>query len=284
MFYMDAVLSNAEELEKIKKAILRDGKEKFHVVTDFDRTLTTAFVNGKKVPSLISVLRNENYLTEEYSEKAKKLAEKYHAIELNPEIPLEEKKREMNNWWTKHFELLIKTGLNKKDVERVIKSGKVELRKGVLEFFDFLHENKIPVVIFSSNGLGEEAIAMYLEKERKRYDNVYIISNSFEWNEDGKAISVRKPIIHCMNKDETSIKRFPFYKNLKSRKNILLLGDTLEDIDMIKGFKYKNLIRVGFLNENIEQNLEKYKKAYDIIILNDGTFEQVNKLLREMIK
>ena len=53
---------------------------------------------------------------------------------------------------------------------------------------------------------------------------------------------------------------------------------------MIKGFSYENLIKIGFLNENIEENLEAYKKVYDVVILNDGTMDYMNKLLREMIK
>ena len=35
---------------------MKKPKEHFHVLADFDRTLTTAFVDGKSVRSLISVL------------------------------------------------------------------------------------------------------------------------------------------------------------------------------------------------------------------------------------
>jgi len=63
-----------------------------------------------------------------------------------------------------------------------------------------------------------------------------------------------------------------------------LLGDNLEDIGMVDGFEYDNLLKIGFLNENIEENLENYKKAFDIVILNDGSMEFVNNLLKEIIK
>lgn len=279
----NVIITNLENLEILKKAISEDGAEKLHVITDFDRTLTTAFVNGKKVSSLISVLRDENYLTEGYSEKAKELFKKYNPIETSS-IPLAEKKKMMYEWWTKHFELLIKSGLNKKDLESVVKSGKVKLRKGALEFIDFLHKHDIPLVILSSSGLGIESISMYLENEKRMYNDIYIISNSFEWDKEGYAIKVGKPIIHSMNKDETSIKDFPLYRKIRNRKNVLLLGDTLEDIGMIKGFKYDKLIKVGFLNEDVEKNLEKYKEVYDIVILNDGSMGYINKLLKEIVK
>ncbi len=63
-----------------------------------------------------------------------------------------------------------------------------------------------------------------------------------------------------------------------------MLGDNLEDIGMVDGFEYDNLLKIGFLNENIEENLENYKKAFDIVILNDGSMEFVNNLLKEIIK
>ncbi len=69
----------------------------------------------------------------------------------------------------------------------------------------------------------------------------------------------------------------------KNRKNIILLGDNLEDIGMVKGFNYDNLIKIGFLNENVEENLEQYKRNYDVIILNDSPLDYVSGLLKKMI-
>ena len=64
---------------------------------------------------------------------------------------------------------------------------------------------------------------------------------------------------------------------------MILLGDNLEDIGMIEGFDYENLIKIGFLNENVEENLLEFKKNFDAIILNDGEMDFVNKLLKEII-
>ncbi len=279
----DIIIVNSK-LEEIKKAFSKEGKNGLHVISDFDRTLTTAFVNGKPRSSLISVLRKGNYLCKEYSKKGEAMYDKYHAIEISPKISMKEKKMAMHEWWTEHFRLLIKSKLNIKDLEKIVKSGMIEFRKGCLEFLDALHNYKIPLVIMSSSGLGTESISMYLENKKRLYDNIYIISNSFEWDKNDYAVSVKKPIIHSMNKDETVVKRFSFYKKIKNRKNVLLLGDSLGDIGMIKGFKYKSLIKIGFLNEKIEESLEKYKSAYDIIILNDGDMDYVNKLLKEIVR
>ena len=173
----NVVISDEAELEKKISYIKKQSFSSLHVVSDFDRTLTKAFVKGKFVPSLISVLRDGNYLTPDYAEKAHALFKKYNAIETNPEIPIEEKQAEMHEWWTSHFDLLIKSGLNKKDLEKVVETGNVEFRQGTKEFLDFLHNNNIPLVIFSSSGLGGDAIEIFLRKHKRFYDNIHIISN-----------------------------------------------------------------------------------------------------------
>jgi len=278
------LIANKEKLETLKENFAKQGKDKIHILTDFDNTLTCAFVNGEKVPSIISVLRDGSYLTPDYAEKAHGLYDKYHPFENDPNILKEEKKRLMEEWWTVHFELLIKLGLNKKDVEKAIDSEKIKFRGGFFEFIDFLKEKNIPLIIMSSSGLGEESISLKLEKENKLYNNVYIISNSFKWDENGKAISIRTPIIHGANKDETLVKDFPeIFKAVKNRKNVLLIGDSLDDTGMVEGFDYDNLIKIGFLNEQTEEKLEKYEKVFDIILLNDSGMKYINKLISEII-
>lgn len=278
------IIPNPEKLEKIKKAISEGEAEKLHILSDFDSTLTQAFVNGKKVPSLIWILYNKDYLTPDYNEKAQQLHKKYHAIEINNAISREEKRKAMEEWWTKHFNLLIKSGLNKKEIKAVIDSGLAKLREGFLEFFDILEVRHIPLVIMSSSGLGGDAISMFLEREGKFSENINIISNSFIWDEDGNAVGVKQPIIHGMNKKETMVKDFPeVYEKIKNRKNVILLGDNTEDVEMIEGFDYDNLLKIGFLNERAEENLGHYKKIYDVIILNDSPMDFVNNLLEEII-
>jgi 5'-nucleotidase len=81
------------------------------------------------------------------------------------------------------------------------------------------------------------------------------------------------------------IKDYPaVFEIVKNRKNVLLLGDGLGDIGMIMGFNYDNLIKIGFLNEEVEKCLEEYKNNYDIVILNDSDMNFVNELLKDLIK
>lgn len=280
----NVVIPDHGKLEKLKAAISKDGVEKLHILADFDRTLTYAFVSGEKIPSIISILRSSGeYLGEDYAKKALALYEKYHSIEINPKIPLEDKKKTMHEWWRTHFDLIVKSGLNRNHLDKVVASGKIKFRQGVLEFLDFLHKYKIPLIIMSASGLGNDFIAGLLKKEGRLYRDIHIISNSFVWDKKGRAIDIKKPIIHCLNKDETILKNFPCYKAIKQRKNVLLLGDNLEDVEMIEGFDYKSLIKIGFLNENVEKNLKYYKRNYDIVILNDSSMDYINMILKETL-
>jgi cytosolic 5'-nucleotidase 3 len=271
----NVIIPNQEKLEVTKRKMMADGPEKLHVVSDFDKTLTSCFVNGKKIVSLISILRDEHYLSPDYSAKAQALYDKYHPIEINPNISLAEKEKAMHEWWITHYDLLIKSGLSKKDLESVAKSNKVSFRAGAMEFFDFLHVHNIPLLILSSAGVGAETISSYLENYHKLYKNIYIVSNTFIWDDNDYVIGVKEPIIHTFNKDYTSAKHFPFYNELAKRKNVILLGDGISDVNMMNGFEYDNLIKIGFLNENSKGELAEFKKNYDIIILNDGTMDYV---------
>jgi len=66
------------------------------------------------------------------------------------------------------------------------------------------------------------------------YDNICLIGNEFVRDRD-KAVDFKKPIIHSLNKDETVIKEFPkIYEKVKDKKNVILLGDSISDIQMLE--------------------------------------------------
>ena len=125
-----------------------------------------------------------------------------HPIEMDSSISLKEKKKEMNSWWMKHFDLLIKSGLNKKHIEAIVNEGVIQFRKGAENFLKILSKEKIPLVIISSSGLGYDSIKIFLKKNNCLYDNIHIISNSFKWDNKGNAIGFNKLVIHVFNKDE----------------------------------------------------------------------------------
>ncbi len=284
----NVIIVNKESFEKKKAEFKKGGQSKIHILTDFDRTLTKAFSKGKKVPSFISKLRNGNYISKEYSEKANELYNKYHSIEISQNIDTKEKSAKMLEWWTSHYRLLVKSGLNREIIERavddMIKDKDITLREKAREFLKLLDEKNIPLVIISSSGLGN-ALTDFLEKQNSLFNNIHFIGNTLEFDEKGKFIGIKdNKIIHILNKNEAGLKDTTIYKQIKERKNILLLGDSLADLKMLEGADYLNLIKIGFFNYPDEENLEDFKKNFDIIITGDGGFDSINKLMKEILE
>ncbi|OIO45286.1 MAG: hypothetical protein AUJ25_02320 [Parcubacteria group bacterium CG1_02_37_13] len=313
------IISNKNNLASFKKTLAKEGTGKFLVAADFDRTFTegwmgqgatacpltgslgeacdqrsrravkncpgTLSIPGKRAPSLISILRDEpGYLTPDYAQKAKALADKYHPIELDLTIPKKEKLKAMDQWWTKAFELLIVSGFEKKDLEKAVMSKCLKIRRRVKEFLLFLKKNDVPLIFISASGLGVESIKIFLEKRGLYSQNIKIVSNNFIWNEQGKAIAYKEPIVHTLNKGGVDLKHFGITEKILKRKNVLLVGDSIDDIDMAKPFEPKNLLKIGFLDFDIQERLSVYKSVFDVILLNNSPFDFINKLLNGSTK
>jgi len=279
----ESIIVNNENWENKKRAIAEGGADKLYVLADFDRTLTMAFSNGKPFPSLISILRNEGYLTPDYPEKAHALHDKYFPIEKDESIPLVERKAAMHDWWKQHFQLLIASGLTRTDIDRAIKSSRLQLRDGVKEFIERLETKNIPLVILSASGLGTEATELALKERSCLKNNVTVTGNSFVYDEAGRAVAVNEPIIHTFNKDEAELMRHEKTKDIIEQKtNVIVLGDSLSDADMADGLNHETVMRIGFLNEPDEANLKRYSAKFDALICGDKNFSFINNLLKDL--
>ena len=279
---MNVIVPDPTGLERLKSRIKKGGYGRLHVLSDFDRTLTYGSVNGVETPSIICMLRDGNHLADGYAEKASMLFSKYHRIETDPFIPMEEKKKAMQEWWNLHIRLMIDCGLSRKDLEDIAVNGKVEFRKGVAEFMEFLHVHGIPLIILSASGCGD-AVQIFLEKKGMDHPNIFYVTNRFTWNAEGRAVAARGPVIHCMNKDETVIKDMPdVCRAVRGRENVLLMGDSLGDLGMACGFDSSSMIRVGFLNSDCERCRKSYEENFDVVLEGDGDFSYINRLVRDL--
>jgi 5'-nucleotidase len=63
-----------------------------------------------------------------------------------------------------------------------------------------------------------------------------------------------------------------------------LLGDSLGDPHMADGFDYETIIKIWFLNKDTPENREKFQEKYDLIILDDGPMDEINEILRKILK
>ena len=278
------IIPNPERFEKLKKIFIEQGVQKLHVLTDFDRTLTHAYVEGLESATSFAQVRNGKYLSDEYTAEVKELFAKYRPIELDVSLSAEQKAPLMLEWWKKHFDALVKYGLDRKIIDEIAHSRDFRFRERAGEFLQLMNEKKIPVVIMSA-GLGD-VFVRNLEIENSLHENIFVITNLFEFNVDGKAQKIKEPIIHSMNKHEIVVPGFPIFEKIKDKKNVLLLGDVAEDVGMIDGFEYDNLIKIGFFNEGLavdgDVHFEEFKKKFDVIITNDGSMDFVLDFCKEI--
>ena len=281
----NVIIPNPELLKQKIAKIKSNGKQSLHILSDFDRTLTHSSVNGIRTPSLISHLRNGKYLSEEYADQAKALFNKYHPIEMSTSLGEAEKAGKMKEWWSLHYKLLVDSGLDRETIKKatsdIIKEGSIKLRAGADKLLNNLNKNNIPLVIISSAGIGN-MIQDFLKEQNLLFPNIHIVGNILEFDKEGKFTKIKNDkIIHVMNKREVELQDLTIYSELQKRKNIILLGDSLDDLQMIENLDYENLISIIFL-ENIEL-LESAKQKFDIIITNDADFSEVNEILEEIL-
>jgi len=270
-------IKNKEEFNKKINNLKADGINSLHIMSDFDNTLT----KSEKTKSMMAILRDDEYLTPDYPEKARNLYNKYHPFEIDPKLNLKEKSKKMLEWWGTHIKLLVASGMNKEVIDDIIKRKRIHIRDGFFEFAEILSINKIPFLIFSS-GLGD-FIKEYLKSENKLTKNIHIISNFFDFDKNGIAKGYKSKILHTFNKREAEIKNTPYYEEIKERKNIILLGDSLGDLQMSKGLEHDCILRIAFLAKDEEKHLDKFMESYDLIISQDGSMAEVNNIIKQII-
>ncbi len=276
---MNLIYNEAKLAAVIKK--MAEGKApKLHILADFDKTLSeVAYIDGKPVGSIIGLLRAGGHLTPEYAAASYELFEKYHPLEHDQSIPRAERLIKMEEWWIKHSELLIHSKLNKRDMDAAMAAGHLQLRAGVVEAFQLLHQYNVPVIIMSGG------VAYMIEKQLKLCgiltDNVHIVANYYEYDAEDYMINYKKPIIHSQNKYEIILREFPFFEKLKERTNVILLGDQIDDLGMIEGFDYTNLLTIAFANK--KELEEKFAPKFDVVIGEDGDFNFINNILKQIL-
>lgn len=253
-------ISDQDKLRSKIKHLRESGIEKLHIITDFDRTLTTR--NSDDTIATTSWAIFAQVLPESYVTERKKLFDHYRPIELDTSLDIEKRARYMKEWWNIHLDLLIKYNLSKNTVSQVAHKANITIRDGVSKFFEFTNKHKIPVLIFSA-GIGD-VVHVVLQKYIESH-NAHIIANHFLYNSKDEVSGFQKEIIHTLNKNEHIIQNESYYHIIKDRKNCILFGDTLEDASMSDGLQHDTIIKIGFLNGDTSQ-LESFKKVYDIVL------------------
>lgn len=253
---------NTEKINKFKKI----GND-YYVIADFDHTLTTS----KSTASMGIIPK---FLGGECLKQRLALYEHYRPLELDYSIEAGRKQKIMKEWATKSFTLLSKFIKSKEMIKDSLKEANLCLKDGTKEFLKEMYEKDIPVIIMSA-GVGN-IIEEFLKENNCLYKNIYIVSNFFEFS-DGKVYLDINNIIATSNKEYSRIPK-EVQDKIKDRKGSLLLGDLIEDLKMQKKENLEKTLTIGFLDENIEDGLERYNKNFDIVLTNNSNFNDINNV------
>lgn len=267
-------------LESDLKDLFSDGADQVQVVADFDGTLTKEYFEGKPTPSLISVLRDQpGYLSPEYQAAGHQLATQYKPFERDAALDLPTRKAKMTEWWGKHKQLLIDSGIKREHLQQLAQSKFIQWRPGATEFLGLMKKLNIPVVILSASGIGE-VIEIYCQAQKVDSSNMHYLVNKFVWDKEGHAVGFHQPVIHSLNKDETAVQSHTeVAAAVKDRINMLLLGNSIGDLGMSNGFTGQKKLTIGFLDEEERDRLPEFEKAFDHVIVGSG-YSSTNQAIK----
>ena len=255
--------------EKVKFMLPLKDLDNIYVVADFDRTIT----NGNSKTSW-SILANSDLVPKSYIEERQALYDYYRPIEISDTIDINEKIQKMKEWYQKHIALFVKYKIREEIFEKAATDLRImEFRHGAKEFVEFLHKNKVPLIIISA-GVGN-FIETFFKYNNCYYDNVYISSNRIIFK-NRIAVGVEENIIHSLNKNEISLPESAS-KKLVDRNGVVLLGDQVSDLNMVHNSKHEFVINVGFQTNDCP--LEIMTSNFDIVCEKDDDYNKVKDIL-----
>ncbi|XP_009000261.1 cytosolic 5'-nucleotidase 3A isoform X4 [Callithrix jacchus] len=210
------------------------------------------------------------------------LKEKYYAIEVDPVLTVEEKYPYMVEWYTKSHGLLVEQALPKAKLKEIVAESDVMLKEGYENFFDKLQQHSIPVFIFSA-GIGD-VLEEVIRQAGVYHPNVKVVSNFMDFDETGVLKGFKGELIHVFNKHDGALRNTEYFNQLKDNSNIILLGDSQGDLRMADGVaNVEHILKIGYLNDRVDELLEKYMDSYDIVLVQDESLEVANSILQKIL-
>lgn len=271
-------IGDHKRVEQILTSMRNAGPSTLQVISDFDMTLTRFAYNGKRCPTSHNILENSKLISEDCKAKLKDLLDTYYPIEIDYNRSVDEKFPLMVEWWTKAHELLVEQKIVKDRLSLAVQKSEAMLRDGYQQFFDHLHQLSVPLLIFSA-GVGD-VLEEVIRQAGVFHPNVKVISNYMDFDESGVLQAFKGELIHIYNKREGALLNTEHFKELQSRCNVLLLGDSLGDLNMADGVvDLQSTLKIGYLNDKVEERRESYLNSYDIILEKDETMDVPNAIL-----
>ena len=233
------------------------------------------------------MVENSAFISQRFKEENKQLFNKYHKYETDYLISTEFKKQMITEWFVKNKNLLLKEGLTKESFKIMADQSdkRIRFRPGVDRFLQFLNINNIPLYIISA-GLQDSVDALMerdFSKEVKllKDKNLYTsIGNKLVYNDKGIHCSFGENI-YTFNKGDVMKNKIRHF----NKSQFLMLGDHIWDVNALDSFEGTKFT-IGFANFNGKDlscpSFSKFTSAYDLTIVNDGTFDTIIQFLAKI--
>ncbi|KAM7371614.1 hypothetical protein PAMP_008832 [Pampus punctatissimus] len=271
-------MKDPQKVQETLQSMQKAGSNTLQVISDFDMTLTRFAYNGKRCPTCHNILDNSKLISDDGKQKLENLLNTYYPIEIDSTRSIDEKLPLMVEWWTKAHEVLVQQKIRKDLLAAAVRESNAMLREGYQLFFDHLYEHSIPLLIFSA-GIGD-ILEEVIRQAGVFHPNVKVFSNYMDFDESGVLKAFKGELIHTYNKREGALLNTGHFQELRTRPNVLLLGDSLGDLTMADGVQdIENILKIGFLNDKVEERMQSYLDSYDIVLVKDETLEVSNALL-----
>ncbi|KAG8446682.1 hypothetical protein GDO86_014221 [Hymenochirus boettgeri] len=272
-------MRDPEKVQGLIKALQKGREKKLQVISDFDMTLSRFRFNGERCPTCHNIVDNSSMISEDCRKKLKDLFNIYYPIEIDPAKTIKEKYPLMVEWWTKAHALLCEQKIRKDKLQQAVKESQAKLRDGFEQFFNSLHRNEVPLFIFSA-GIGD-ILEEIISQAGLFFPNVKVVSNYMDFDDNGVLIGFKGEMIHTFNKDNSVLRDTEYFKQISERSNVILLGDTVGDLTMADGVtSVENILKIGFLNDKVEEQTELFLQSYDIVLIKDETLDIANGILQ----
>eukprot|EP00004_Rigifila_ramosa_P004146 TRINITY_DN1454_c0_g1_i2.p1 TRINITY_DN1454_c0_g1~~TRINITY_DN1454_c0_g1_i2.p1 ORF type:complete len:295 (-),score=63.58 TRINITY_DN1454_c0_g1_i2:32-790(-) len=226
------------------------------------------------------VVERSGFFTEEYAVAALELFHKYHPIEVDSTLTMEEKLPSMEQWWDESHMLMLQQGLTRNKLRQICAQTDVRFRPGTQELLKYLHFLAVPVMVLSA-GLGD-VIEELLRTRLKDAEDLTVVSNLIEFPEDddAPASNFKTAIVHLFNKRMSLSDDARLVARATRRPNFIVIGDQIADAYMAEGMPYKTILRIGFLNVETPELLQQYQEVFDVVLVGDQSWSFVIGLLK----
>ncbi|KAJ3279279.1 5'-nucleotidase, cytosolic III [Borealophlyctis nickersoniae] len=270
------------------KRMVDGGAKNLHVITVTFLTFSFPLLPSLEHVDFDMTLTNSK-VSQEFITKTKALYDHYYPFEISQTLTRAEKTPYMVEWWERAHDLIVDLKLSRRDLAEMVREVRIPLRPGVNEMMAQCEKKSVPVLVFSAGlaagesllkvNRGADIILEILRQASLLTPHTHVVANKMDFGADDVIRGFKGPIIHVCNKNETVVEHLEYSGEIVDRKNVILMGDSLGDIDMSAGLVHDTQLSIGFLNYDKDVLLEKYAKVFDVLVLGDAGMDFPNSIL-----